>query len=270
MGSFGVRIASITALVALGAGACAAFWLGAVHGGARASALAGSSAVLGAAPPVMLWAWEEPEDLRRLDPKRAGVAFLADRVFLGRDLRVLPRRQAILTPDGVFAVAVVRMEATAEFADSPELRAETAAAILKAAALPRVRGLQVDFDAASSQREFYADVLRRVRAGMPPGRSLTITALVSWCAEQHGWMADLPVDAAVPMEFRLGKHVGRWAVREPLCAGSLGLATDEPERFDRNSRAGKRIYLFAPGPWTLAQISQVNGERFVADMGGGR
>jgi hypothetical protein len=218
----------------------------------------------------MLWAWEEPEDLRRLDPRRAGVAFLADRVFLGRDMRVLPRRQAMLVPDGVYAVAVVRIEAGPEFADSPQLRAETAAALLRAAALPHVRGLQVDFDAASSQREFYADVLRRVRAGMPPGRSLTMTALVSWCAEEHGWIAGLPVDAAVPMEFRLGKHVGRWAVREPLCAGSVGLATDEPERFDAASRAGKRMYLFAPRPWTLAQIAQVNGSDFVAQLGGAR
>jgi hypothetical protein len=185
-------------------------------------------------------------------------------------MRVLPRRQAMLVPDGVYAVAVVRIEAGPEFADSPQLRAETAAALLRAAALPHVRGLQVDFDAASSQREFYADVLRRVRAGMPPGRSLTMTALVSWCAEEHGWIAGLPVDAAVPMEFRLGKHVGRWAVREPLCAGSVGLATDEPERFDAASRAGKRMYLFAPRPWTLAQIAQVNGSDFVAQLGGAR
>ncbi len=262
------------ALMAVGAGACAAFWLGAVHDGARASALAGSSTLADASPSVMLWAWEEPEDLRRLDPKRAGIAFLAERVFLGRDMRILPRRQAILVPDGAYAVAVVRIETESaaghEFADSPPLRKQTAAELLRTAALPHVRGLQVDFDAAASQREFYADVLRRVRAGMPPGRSLTMTALVSWCAEEHGWMSGLPVDAAVPMEFRLGKHVGRWAVREPLCAGSVGLATDEPERFDSESRVGKRIYLFAPRPWTLAQIAQVNGSDFVAQLGGAR
>ena len=28
-------------------------------------------------PPVMLWAWEAPQDLRALDPSRTGVAFLA-------------------------------------------------------------------------------------------------------------------------------------------------------------------------------------------------
>jgi len=260
-----MRMLPIAAIAGLGL--VTAIWVSGARRSGPASAPV-SAGLADGAPPVMLWAWEEPEDLRQLDARQAGVAFLAERVFLGRDVRIVPRRQAILTPDGVYALAVVRVEAEPEFADSPELRARTAEALLKAAGLPHVRGLQVDFDATASQHEFYADVLRRVRAGLPRGQSFTMTALVSWCAEDRGWLRGLPVDAAVPMEFRLGKHVGQWALREPICAGSVGLATDELERFDAGSRAGKRIYLFAPKPWTAAQISAVNGERFLADLRG--
>ena len=32
----------------------------------------------GSAPPMMIWAWEEPEDLRDVVPRRVGVAFLAE------------------------------------------------------------------------------------------------------------------------------------------------------------------------------------------------
>ena len=33
-------------------------------------------------PKVLLWAWQRPEDLRFLDPQRAGVAFLAATITL--------------------------------------------------------------------------------------------------------------------------------------------------------------------------------------------
>jgi hypothetical protein len=91
-----------------------------------------------AAPPMMIWAWEEPEDLRSVDVRRVGVAFLAERVFLGRDVKVAARRQRILAPDGVYAVAVVRVEAVRGFVDSNSLRAETADAVLRAAGGRRV------------------------------------------------------------------------------------------------------------------------------------
>jgi hypothetical protein len=87
---------------------------------------------------MMIWAWEEPEDLRSVDVRRVGVAFLAERVFLGRDAKLAPRRQRILAPDGVYAVAVVRVEAVRGFVDSNSLRAETADAVLRAAGGRRV------------------------------------------------------------------------------------------------------------------------------------
>ena len=211
----------------------------------------------GSAPATMLWAWEEPEDLRRIDMQRVGVAFLAERVFLANDVRVYPRRQSILVPDGAYAVAVVRLEATSAFADSSQLRTEAATAVLRASVLPEIRGIQVDFDATASQREFYSDVLRQVRSRLPARMGLTMTALVSWCSATDGWLKNLPVDAAVPMYFRLGKHAGDWEVREPLCAGNIGVSLDERNRAPEDSRE-MRTYVFSPRPWTLQQLTLLN------------
>ena len=253
------------AVLAMGLGAALV-----LRGDARTGAVPNNPLGLArVSPPLMLWAWEEPEDLRGIDRQRIGVAFLAERIFLGRDVRVAPRRQSILVPDKAYAVAVARVEAGTEFADSAALRRETANAILRAAALPGARGVQVDFDATASQREFYAGVLRDVKARMPQGTGLTMTALVSWCAEPAGWMHRLPVDAAVPMYFRLGEHVGKWEIREPLCAGSAGVSTDEGIAAP-NLQGEKHVYVFAPRPWTAEQIAVLNRSGFPANTRGTR
>jgi hypothetical protein len=211
---------------------------------------------LAGSPPVILWAWEEPEDLRTLDPAQTGLAFLADRIFLTDTLHHIPRRQRILVPRNVWAEAVVRIEPLPGFTDSEALRQATAQQILQSAALPNLRALQIDFDATQSQRPFYADILRRTRAGLPPHTALTITALLSWCSVQDGWLRNLPIDQAIPMYFRLGQHRGRWPIREPLCTGSLGISTDEPETAPTLTTT--RLYLFAPRPWTPTQLTQIN------------
>jgi hypothetical protein len=181
----------------------------------------------------------------------------------------VPRRQSVLVPEQTYAAAVARIESDAAFADSAALRRETAEAILRTAKLPGVRGVQVDFDASASQREFYAGVLREVRARLPQGVGLTMTALVSWCAKPVGWMHELPVDAAVPMYFRLGEHVGRWEIREPLCEGSAGVSTDEGMAAP-DLRGTHQVYVFAPKPWTAEQIAVLNRSGFPNNARGAR
>ena len=47
-------------------------------------------------PPIVLWAWERPEDLRGLDSKRFAVAFLAQTLVLkGDDVILNPRQQPL-------------------------------------------------------------------------------------------------------------------------------------------------------------------------------
>lgn len=224
---------------------------------------------VGDVPPLVLWAWEEPEDLRNVDAHRVGVAFLAERVFIGKTVHTISRRQRLLVPTGIWAEAVVRIEGEPTFVDSENSRRRAADAVLRAAGLPGVRGVQVDFDATVSQRTFYADVLQQVRARLPAGDRLEMTALVSWCSQNDGWMHGLPVDAAVPMDFRLGRHVGIWRVREPLCAGSIGISTDEPQP-PLELRSARTTYVFAQGPWTASQVAEINKGRIPQERRGSR
>ena len=221
-------------------------------------------------PRAMLWAWETPEDLRSLDVRDAGVAFLAREVELTPAVAVRPRRQPLLLPAGAWLMADVRVEvhlrAGERLQDSPELRAEVVRAVLPAASLPGVRALQVDFDATASQLEFYRGVLEELRRAMPPWMPLSITALPSWCGvggflEQLGAGPSV-ADEAVAMEFRLGGPVGSRlraksmaGVVAPLCRTAVGVATDEtwPE-----FGSTERVYVFRDGPWTAKELSALH------------
>lgn len=205
----------------------------------------------------MLWAWERPEDLRGIDPREAGVAFLARTVFLtGDGVAVRPRLQPLRVPPGTTVVAVVRVEIGRGTPPtlSPQQRKATAQAIAEAAGTPRLFGLQVDFDATRSERAFYRDLLRDLRAQLPAQMPLSITALASWCLGDN-WLAGFPVDDAIPMLFRMG--IGEREVelhlkaggdfRSPVCRQSLGISTDEPLAY---LPAGRRLYIFRPRAWT--------------------
>jgi hypothetical protein len=228
----------------------------------RRPTLALPAAAMQQEPRLMLWAWETPEDLTSIDPHRAGVAFLAREVLLSGDLTVRPRYQPLRVGPGTWLVAVVRIEASPSFAPDNDIAHRSALAIAEAAQLPKVRALQVDFDATSAQRGFYATVLRDLRHDLPNGFPLSITALVSWCGP-NSWLHDLPVDEAVPMFFRMG---GPSAIRatasrnqsvisEPLCSGSIGLSTDEAWPA---VRPNQRVYMFHTGSWAKDDVARVN------------
>ena len=218
-------------------------------------------------PPTVVWAWEEPEDLRAAPSASVGVAYLAETLILGAHgaaLKVVPRHQPLVVAPGAAVMAVVRVIALPGFEDQPGVRRQTAEALAQAAQHPGVRALQVDFDATRSQRAFYASVLNLLRPRMPAGMPLSITALLSWCAVPPGtgnWLATLPIDEAVPMFFRLGGRTrpgqdkSGYALREPLCQGSRGISTDES--WPPMNRP-LRLYVFAPRPWMPLQLAALN------------
>ena len=205
-------------------------------------------------PRVILWAWEQPLDLRFIDPRDTGIAFLA-RSIEWRDGQVTsrPRLQPLQFPPGAFLIAVVRMESrggplppAAQIADD----------VAGAARIANVRGMQLDFDARKSERRWYAQLICEVRARIGAQIPLTITALDSWC-EGDPWIRDLAVADVVPMVFRMGPGE-RWSGRDfsiPLCRSSIGVSTDElPPSIPR----GRRLFVFRPGGWTPAAYLGVN------------
>jgi hypothetical protein len=212
-----------------------------------------------ALPPIILWAWERPEDLEFLDPQRFGVAFLSQTLVLQGDNVVShPRHQPLKISPATRLIAVTRIESIKttgkRTALSEEQREKLVSLVVRTAKLENVSAIQIDFDATSSERDFYRSLLQELRQNLPDSLPLSITALASFCVGDR-WLKDLPVDEAVPMIFRMGLDDRRIKsflksgndFREPLCRNSYGIALDEPleMKFDDT----RRLYVFNTSPW---------------------
>lgn len=219
-------------------------------------------------PPVMLWAWERPEDLEFADSQKYGVAYLAQTLELNKDVVLSrSRRQPLRIRDNAFLMAVTRIESARAAEQAATLSnkqgEEIVERVLKTVEKKGVRAVQIDFDAAVSEREFYRAVLINLRAKLPADVPLSITALASFCLGDR-WFKDLPVDEAVPMMFRMGLDSanirGTLAsgvdFKEPLCQTSYGIATDEPLKINFNT--ARRLYIFNSRPWTPADLEKTS------------
>jgi len=206
-------------------------------------------------PRVMVWAWERPEKLDFINPRETGVAYLARTIFLrSGGATVRPRLQPLVVAPGTALMAVVRIESqpAAGHVGGPALRLAVEHAILEATELHGVRGLQIDFDARASEREFYRAILVDVRRVLPASMPLSITALASWC-EYDDWIAGIPVTEAVPMLFRMGAESYRAGrdFRAGVCRTSVGVSTDEPLA---EIPRGRRVYIFHPRSWSANEL----------------
>lgn len=211
-------------------------------------------------PGRILWAWERPEDLRFIDPKEYGVAFLAQTLFVRNgEIVPKPRRQPLDVPPATYLIAVTRIETDRRSALPGEEVAKLISLVRSTLEMPGVRAVQIDYDAAKSERPFYRSLTRQLRGELPADVPLTMTALASWCIGD-AWFDDLPVDEAVPMIFRMGTDSDRVRsflrngndFNEPLCKGSYGLSLDEP--LDAELKPGRRIYLFKDSPWNSRDL----------------
>jgi len=215
-------------------------------------------------PRLILWAWERPTDLRFINPRETGVAFLARTVRLrSNEVIVRPRLQPLNLPEGSSVIAVARVES--DSVQKPELSEQQgeklADAIAAMALLPNVSHIQIDFDATKTERDFYREVILEVRRRVPEKVGLSITALASWCTFDD-WISDLPIDEAVPMLFRMGSD-GKEIVRRleagddfdaSACRQSYGVSTDEPRS---NLSSSRRLYVFNPDPWTENSVRAI-------------
>ena len=223
-------------------------------------------------PARVVWAWEEPEDLRTLSPE-IGVAYLAETIFIQGSatshVSVRPRRQPLRVSTGAPVMAVVRIESLPGSTHNAALALVLAQHLAQLARQKTgLAAFQIDYDAPASEHFFYAALLQQLRRQLPPGLPLSITALMSWCGPDS-WLSSLPrgtIEEAVPMLFRMGGPRALTPVKrgpfprmdEPLCRGSLGLSTDEPwPAAVRSAGQGVRIYVFAPGPWQPKQLAAI-------------
>jgi hypothetical protein len=196
-------------------------------------------------PRLVLWAWERPEHLDFVNPRSAGVAFLARTVsWRAGQISSRPRLQPLRVSPGTPLMAVVRLESYGlPLPDTRTVRAE----ISKAATIPGVSALQIDFDARLSERSWYRQLLEELARNLKSATPLSITALASWC-DRDSWMDGLPVSDAVPMLFRMGVGEPRNTrdFRVTACRSSFGISTDEvPVDLPR----GRRLFVFHPRAW---------------------
>ena len=215
-------------------------------------------------PQRIVWAWERSEDLEFLDSSEFGVAFLAQTLILrGDNVIFKPRRQPLRVRPQTKLIAVTRIESQ-KTTGLPTALSETQQEqliqlVLKTLELENVSAVQIDFDVAVSERVFYRGLLGQLRNKLPDSVPLSMTALASFCIGDR-WLADLPIDEAVPMIFRMGadnRTIKSFLSRgndfyEPLCRQSYGVAVDEPVdvKFDRS----RRQYIFNVRAWTKNDV----------------
>ena len=208
-------------------------------------------------PRVILWAWERPNDLRFIDPRRVGVSYLVKTIRVeGNTITVQPNLNSLRVPAGTWIMACARIEGNGNFAgdDSAKEVDKMSSLLLPLAKFPNAKAVQIDFDARVSQRSFYRALLEQLRQRLPRNMPLSMTALGSWC-EGDDWISKLPVDEAVPMLFRMGpdgpsilfRLQSQGDFREPLCRMSVGVSTDE---FVPRLAARRRLYIFDANGWT--------------------
>jgi hypothetical protein len=218
-------------------------------------------------PPIVLWAWERPEDFRRLDSARFAVAFLAQTLVLKGDEVILkPRHQPLEVSADTRLMAVTRIESAKQTGERVALndaqKDRVISLVMRTLELDKIDAIQIDFDAALSERDFYRRLLQELRAKLPDNVPLSMTALASFCIGDR-WLNDLPVDEAVPMIFRMGADNGPVKDRlaagtdfgEPLCRQSYGIALDEPleMKFDKS----RRVYVFNNHSWTAEDVTSL-------------
>jgi hypothetical protein len=161
-------------------------------------------------------------------------------------------------------IAVIRVEATRDARLDEQQLDPSLKYLAQVSTLPQVVAIQIDFDAAVSEREFYRQLLVKFRQQLPPSMPISITALASWCIGDR-WIANLPIDEAVPMLFRMGtgqSEITSWIGAErdftaAICRDSLGISTDEPWK---SLPTGRRVYAFSPKPWNEGSLDALNQE----------
>jgi hypothetical protein len=201
-------------------------------------------------PPLVLWAWERPEDLRFIDPATTGVAYLAATVNLQLNgtTQYHFRLQPLRVPVNASLTAVVRIESPPRYTFPDP--AAIAAGLAQIAQHPKVKALQIDFDARVSERTFYRAILSSLRrqTALPVG----ITALASWCTGDP-WLEGQALSESIPMFFRMGPTESKdMPVKEQGCRNSIGLSTDEawPAARPAGLSNTARVYVFNPHAWT--------------------
>jgi len=211
-------------------------------------------------PPLMLWTWEAPQDLRSINVKTTGVALLILNISFKKSLIIYYlRQQPLYVPQNTYLTAVVHIANPPKNALMSNTVAQLWALKIKNAYLHgSYRELQIDFDAVPTQQQFYQELLMALRKELGDHTIISITALASWCTNDR-WILkhNLPVNYVVPMFFSLDTNQARRSRfikafdshhLAPYCQGPIGLTTGND--WDVPITTRQPIYIYNTGSWT--------------------
>jgi hypothetical protein len=224
-------------------------------------------------PRLMIWSWQKIEDLSAIDTSKVGVALLVGRFTVDRNkISLEPRLSQLQLPPGCYreAVARVEMKQMPDQRKMEEVSTKLAHSIVNLVlAHSHYEGLQIDFDAKQLERPFYVHLLKQLRTQLPPGLTLSMTALASW-SQGDPWLRQaiandhLPVDYVVPMFFTMGVgkeqalHLLQDNLPKPFKGHSaIGLSIGEAATISQISsklNSLDRIYLFCSPGWQHDRI----------------
>ncbi|WP_128083085.1 hypothetical protein [Collimonas arenae] len=256
---------------------------------------ASRQAALAALPPLMLWVWERPDDVRTwlnsnditakaaespaksipsLQDQRIGIAVLDTTVMLRDGVANVRRRQQPLQLPAAWysktglqhkapVVPIVHID-LARGKHKPALNEKQkktiVGAVLAAAARSPSQVVQLDFEVMHSQKPFLADVVRSTRAALPANVALSITALASWCVGD-AWLSDLPADEVVPMAFRMAgdtphmRNILEEDGRFPRPECQPSLGLSLDEQPWPGKLRSQRLYLFNREAWSATPMA---------------
>lgn len=215
-------------------------------------------------PPLMLWTWEAPQDLRAINAKTTGVALLILNIsFKKSQIIYYLRQQPLSIPPNTYLTAVVHIGNPPKNVFMNSQIAHFWAAKIKNIYLRRsYKELQIDFDAVPSQQPFYQELLVALRKELGADTIISITALASWCTNDR-WIlkANLPINYVVPMFFSLDTNKTRRNrfIKSfdshhlaPYCQGPIGLTTNHD--WDVPIKTQQPIFIYNTGSWTKAAL----------------
>lgn len=225
-------------------------------------------------PQTMLWSWKKIEDLSGLRAElvqsgRVGVAFLTSRIVIDEvNLRSYPRLGRLDFPANVYKEAVVRLEVVKlpEQKLWDEVIEKLCSRILSSAlSAGRISALQIDFDARLRERQFYRQLLGRLKERVPGTIKLNMTALASW-SQGDNWLEAMPADTVIPMFFTMGSGQGEalTQLKKQLPASFkgrrvIGLSVSDPaaaEVLGDRLKEFDQIYLFCSPGWNAHRLAE--------------
>lgn len=153
----------------------------------------------------VLWIWDRESDLTFINSDDYIIAPLMCTLHLQSDgIRIEPRHHQFVAPPSIRTIGVVRIESPRKY-DFKLSEDHILQMIMSIAGLQKkynFNEIQIDFDAARSERAFYRQFLKHLRSRLPEKTTISITALASWFAFDP-WWRELPVDEIVFMFYPL-------------------------------------------------------------------